>query len=210
MTKAFSKEKWKYLFYTLSHPMDGYYWIRHEDRGSLPIAILLVILFSISFTSNRLLASFVVNDLDPRSIDLLYELLGVLAFYVLLCVSNWSITCLMEGEGRMKDIMIAVGYGTVPATCGMVIATVISKFVADEEQAFYTIILAVSIAWTIIMIIMGIMQMHNFTLGKTLGTLLLTFIALFIIVFLLLLLSNLIGKVYNFCRSVYTEIIFRR
>ena len=109
MGKYFSKQKWSYMFYTISHPMDGYYWIRHREYGSVPIAILLVILFSISFTANRLMASFVVNDLDPRGVDLLYELMGVLAFYLLLCVSNLSITCLMNGEGRLKDIAIAIG-----------------------------------------------------------------------------------------------------
>ena len=209
MTKAFSKEKWSYLLYTLSHPVDGYYWIRHEERGSVPIACIMVILFSICFTMNRLLASFVVNDLDPRGVDLLYEMLGVIAFYILICTSNWAITCLMAGEGRMKDIMIAVGYGTMPITIGLIISTVISQFIADEEQAFYSIILGVCIAWGLIMMIIGIMQVHNFSLGKTLGTLLLTFVAMLIILFLLLLLSNLIGKVYNFIRSVYTELIFR-
>ena len=209
MTKAFSKEKWSYLFYTLTHPVDGYYWISHEERGSVPLAFLMVFLFSASFSANRLLASFVVNDLDPRSVDSLYELLGVLAFYILLCVSNWSITCLMNGEGRMKDILIAVGYGTMPITIGLVLTTIISQFLADEEQAFYSIILGVCIAWGVIMMIIGIMQVHNFTVGKTLGTLILTFLAMLIIVFLMLLLSNLLGKVYNFIRSVYTEIIFR-
>ena len=209
MTKAFSKDKWSYLIYTLTHPVDGYYWIRHEERGSVPLAFLMVFLFSASFSANRLLASFVVNDLDPRSVDSLYELLGVLAFYILLCVSNWSITCLMNGEGRMKDILIAVGYGTMPITIGLVLTTIISQFLADEEQAFYSIILGVCIAWGVIMMIIGIMQVHNFTVGKTLGTLILTFLAMLIIVFLMLLLSNLLGKVYNFIRSVYTEIIFR-
>lgn len=210
MTKAFSKEKWSYLFYTLSHPVDGYYWIRHEERGSVGIAFIMVILFSVCFTANRLLASFVVNDLDPRSVDLLYEMIGVIAFYILICVSNWSITCLMAGEGRMKDILIAVGYGTMPITIGLIVSTLVSTFLADEEQTFYTIILGVCIAWGLIMMLIGIMQVHNFTLGKTIGTLLLTFLAMFIIVFLVLLLSNLIGKVFNFFRSVYTELIFRK
>ncbi len=209
MTKSLSKDKWSYLLYTLSHPMDGYYWIRHADKGSLPIAFILVLLFSASFSANRLLAGFVVNEIDPRSVDSFYEFLGVLAFYILLAVSNWSITCLMGGEGRMKDILIAVGYGTTPITIGLVIATIVSRFVADEEQAFYSIILGVTIAWGVIMIIIGIMQVHNFSIGKTLLTLLLTFAAMLIIVFLMLLLSNLIGKVYNFFHSIYTEIIFR-
>ena len=50
MKKYFSKEKWSYLLYTMAHPMDGYYWIRHRDRGSVPIAILLVIAFSLCFS----------------------------------------------------------------------------------------------------------------------------------------------------------------
>lgn len=209
MGKYFSKQKWSYMFYTISHPMDGYYWIRHREYGSVPLAILMVILFSFSFTANRLLASFVVNDLDPRGVDMLFELLGVLSFYLLLCVSNWSITCLMNGEGRLKDIAVAIGYGTVPMTFVMIAATIISQVVADEEQAFYTIIIAVGIAYGVIMMLIGIMQVHNYTLGKTLLTLLLTFLAALIIVFLLLLLSNLLGMVYNFFHSIYTELIFR-
>ena len=209
MGKYFSKEKWKYMFYTITHPMDGYYWIRHQERGSVPIAILMVILFSVSFSTNRLLASFVVNDVDPRVVDSFYELMGVLAAYLLLCVSNWSITCLMNGEGRMKDIAIAVGYGTVPITMMMCLGTLVSQFVADDEQAFYVMIIGAGIAYGLIMILVGIMQVHNYTLGKTLVTLFLTLVAMFIIIFLLLLLSNLLGMVVNFFRSIYTEIIFR-
>lgn len=209
MRKYLSKEKWSYLWYTITHPMDGYYWIRHRDRGSVPLAILLVILFAFSFSANRLLASFVVNDLDPRAVDSLFELIGVLAFFLLLCVSNWSITCLMNGEGRLKDIAIAVGYGTVPMTFVLVLATAVSQFIADDEQAFYGLLLGVGIAYGIIMILIGIMQVHNYTLGKTLITLFLTIVAMLIIIFLLLLLSNLLGMVFNFFRSIYTELIFR-
>ena len=209
MRKYFSKEKWKYMLYTISHPMDGYYWIRHAERGSVPLAILLVVIFSCCFTANRLLASFVVNDLDPRTVDSLYELMGVLAFYLLLCVSNWSITCLMNGEGRMKDIAVAVGYGTVPISFVLVLGTIVSEFIADDEQTFYTLLLVVGIAYGVIMILIGIMQVHNYTLGKTLLTLFLTVLAMLIIIFLLLLLSNLLGMVVNFFRSVYTELIFR-
>lgn len=209
MRKYFSKEKWKYMFYTISHPMDGYYWIRHAERGSVPLAILMVIVFSICFTANRLLASFVVNDLDPREVDSLYELCGVLAFYLLICVGNWSITCLLNGEGRLKDIAIAVGYATVPISVVLAAATVISQVIADDEEAFYGLLLAVGIAYGLIMMLIGIMQVHNYTLGKTLLTLFLTIVAMLIIVFLLLLLSNLLGMVFNFFRSIYTEIIFR-
>ena len=209
LNKYFSKEKWQYLMYTMSHPMDGFYWIRHQDRGSVPLAVLLVILFSLCYSINRIGANFVVNDVEPALVDSLEELSGVLLLYVLLCVSNWSITCLMNGEGRMKDIAIAIGYGCAPMIPIFLLATGLSHFITEEEGAFYTMILGVGIAYSVILILIGIMQVHNYTLGKTLQTLLLTFVAIMIIIFVGLLLADLIGQVINFVRSVYIEIIFR-
>jgi hypothetical protein len=202
-------EKWRYMWYTVSHPMDGYYWIRHGERGSVILAIVMIMLFSFSFSVNRLLASFVVNDLDPRGIDSLDELIAVLFFFLILSVSNWSITCLMEGEGRLKDIVIALGYGTVPITVMLVAATIVSQAVADNERAFYYIMVAVGIAYGVIMMIIGIMQVHNYTFGKTVLTLFLTFVALLIIIFLILLLYNMLNMVYLFFYSIYTELYFR-
>ncbi len=209
MKELFSKEKWSYFGYTLTHPMDGFYWIRHKEYGSVPIAVLMVILFSISFSLNRLYASFVVNRTDPRSVNSLTELAGVLVLFLLVCVGNWSITCLMDGEGRFKDIIIAVGYGITPATAGYVIATLLSKVIADNEQAFYGLVIAIGIAYAVILVLMGIMQVHNYTRGKTLITLFLTFVAVLIIIFLALLLFNLVNQVITFFKSIYLELIFR-
>ena len=209
MKKYFSREKWQYLLYTMSHPVDGFYWIRHQDRGSVPIAILLVIGFSLCFSLNRIGANFIVNDVEPTTVDSLEELSGVLLLYALLCVSNWSITCLMNGEGRMKDIAIAIGYGCAPLIPVFLLATAMSHVITEEEAAFYTLIIGVGIAYAVALMLIGIKQVHNYTLGRTLLTLLLTFVAILIIIFVGLLLADLIGQVYNFLRSLYTEIIFR-
>lgn len=209
MKKYFSKDKWNFMFYTMTHPADGFYEIRHRDRGSVPLAVVMVILFSICYSMNRMLASFVVNDVEPRTVDSLKELTAVLLLYLLFCVGNWSITCLMEGEGRLKDIAIAVGYALVPMIVTLVPATILSQGIADNEEAFYTMLVTVGIAYSIIIALIGIMQVHNYTLGKTLVVLFLTFIAMFIIIFVCLLLADLVNQIYNFFYSLYTEIIFR-
>lgn len=209
MKKYFSREKWRYLLYTMNHPMDGFYWIRHRDYGSVPIAILLVICFSLCFSLNRISANFIVNDIEPTTVDSLEELSGILLLYALLCVANWSITCLMNGEGRMKDIAIAIGYGCAPLIPAFLLATAMSHFITEEEAAFYSMVIGLGIAYGAILVLIGIMQVHNYTLSKTLQTLLLTFVAVLIIIFVALLLADLIGQVVNFIRSLYIEIIFR-
>ena len=142
-------------------------------------------------------------------VNLLPEVTGVLLLYVLLCAGNWSITCLLDGEGRFKDILIAVGYAMLPMIVTYLLATLVSQFLADNEQAFYSIIMTIGIAYTLIMALTGIMQVHNYTLGKTLLTLFLTLVAVFIIIFLVLLITNFVGQVVAFFQSIYTELIFR-
>lgn len=209
MKELVSKEKWKYLWYTVTHPSDGYYWIRHQEKGSVAIALLLVIAFGLCFSLNRIYASFVVNDVNPRYVNSVSELSGVLLMFLMLCVGNWSITCLMNGEGRFKDIIIALGYAMLPMILTFILGTLISQVVAENEEAFYTIIMGVGIAYTAILMLVGIMQVHNYTLGKTLITLFLTLLAVIIIIFLLLLVSNFIMQVVTFIESIYTELILR-
>ena len=196
MKSLFSKEKWQQLFYTVSHPSDGFYWIRHGEKGSVAIAILMVVLFGLCFTLNRLLAGFVVNDINERTVNALWKMSGVLMLYLLLCVGNWSIA-------------IAIGYSLLPMIVCYIAATIVSQFVAENEEAFYAIIIFLGTAYTLIMALIGIMQVHNYTLGKTLLTLLLTLVAVFIIIFLMMLIANFIGQVFGFVRSIYTELIFR-
>lgn len=209
MKKYFAKEHWRYLLRTINHPVDGYYWIRHRNLGSVPIAILLVVLFSLCFSLNRIGASFVVNDVEPRTVDSFEELTGVVLLYLLLCVANWSVTCLMGGEGRMRDIFIAVGYAFAPMIPAMLLGTAFSYIIVLDEAAFYGMIIGIGIAYAAMMLLIGIMQIHNYTLMKTLQTLFLTFIAVLIIIFVGLLLADLVGQVVNFVKSVYTEIVFR-
>lgn len=209
MKKLFSAEKWKYLFYCISHPSDGFYEVRHRERGSVAIAWVMVLLFGISYTVNRLCASFIVNDTDPRSVDTLMEIEGVILLFLLLSISNWSVTCLLNGEGRLKDIMTIIGYSLTPCVICYIPATLISHLVAQNEEAFYNLIMILAMAYSLILMLIGIMIVHNYTLGKTLITILLTFFALLVILFVIMMIYSLIGQVITFFQSVYLELYFR-
>ena len=209
MNRMGIKDKWQHFFHTVSHPADGYYWIRHQEKGSLWIAFLMVLLYGIVFSMNRISSSCIVNDIEPRTVNLPAELAGVILLYLILCVGNWSVTCLMDGEGRFKDILIAAGYALFPMMAATAAATAVSHLVAENEEAFYTLLIGLGTAYTVIMLVIGIMQVHNYTFGKTLITLFLTVVAMLIIIFLGLLVINFITQVYSFFRGIYMELIFR-
>ncbi|MGN6714202.1 Yip1 family protein [Anaerocolumna jejuensis] len=203
------KEKLRYPFYVITHPFDGFYEIRHRNKGSISAALLLIFLFGLSFSLNRRYASFVVNLINPTSVDSRLEVLGVFAAVLLFCTANWSITCLMEGEGRFKDILIVIGYSMLPMVLTYLPSTLLSHIIASDEESIYYLITGISVILFLLLAVVGIMTIHNFSFGKTLMTLGLTFVALLLIIFLLLLLFSLVSQVFQFLQSVYTELILR-
>ncbi|HEX3021342.1 MAG TPA: Yip1 family protein [Lachnospiraceae bacterium] len=203
------KEKFRYIFYVVCHPFDGFYEVRHRQKGSVFLAILLILWFGFSFSFNRRYASFVVNNVNPRAVDCRMEMLAILAAVILFATANWSITCLMEGEGRFKDIVTVVGYAMLPMGLAFLPATFISQFIASNEEGFYYVLLGISIIWFLLLVLIGIMTVHNFEFGKTILTIILTFVAMLFIIFIILLLVTLIQQVIEFFKGIYTELIMR-
>jgi hypothetical protein len=209
MSKYFTRDKFHYCFRVLSHPLDAFYEIRHRERGSVPISLILVAIFSICYSMNRLCSSFIVNDVDPRDVDSPHEMLAIFMLVLLFSVGNWSITCLMNGEGRFKDIVTVVGYSLMPMIITYIPAIILSQFMSLNESGFYSLIMIVGTAWTVLLILVGIMTVHNYSLLKTIVTLILSVIAILIILFIMLLLSDLVSQVYSFFHSIYLELVFR-
>jgi hypothetical protein len=209
MGKYFSRERVGYMFRVLSNPVDSFYEIRYREQGSVPLALICVFFLSVFFTINRIFAGFIVNDVNPRAVDGVQEMGLFFLIVALVSIGNWSITCLMDGEGRLKDIVTVVGYAMLPTAIVLGPATLISRMLTEEEAAFYTILVGVGVAWTGILLLLGIMTVHNYTLLKTVITLVLTFVTVLILVFIGMLILDLINQLISFLYSIYTELIFR-
>lgn len=203
------RKKVKHLFYSLAHPANGFYEIRHEKKGSIFLAFALVLLYGISFSVNRQYASFIVNDVNPLSINSFMEVLSVIALFFLFAIGNWSITCLMEGEGRLVDILTITGYSLLPMVLMYLPCTLLSHIVAEKEEAFYFVLIGASILYFIVLEVIGLMTIHNFTFGKTLVIILLTIVAIFVILFLLLLLVSIVQQIMMFFGGIYDELMLR-
>ena len=197
------------MFYTLTHPLDGYYEIRHRDRGSVPLALVILLLASIAFCIDKRYASFTVNLTDIRNVKSLLYIGAMILLYFLFCIGNWAVTCLTNGEGRMKDILIATGYGLFPIPLLFIPATIISHFLSGDEKVFYTLFIGIGVAWALIMVVMGNMVVHNYTVTQEIVTLVLTIVAMIIMLFIMLLFYSIFGQIVEFVKSLYTEIIYR-
>ena len=203
------RDYYKLPLYTICHPVDGFYDMKYENKGKMSIIYVNLILFWISFSFNKQYTGFVINETNPMNANTFFDLFSILAIFLLWCVANWSITTLMNGEGKFKDIAMATAYALTPMILVFVPATLFSRLLVQDEAAFYHMLMGGSIALFVILLFFGILTIHNYTVAKTIITLILTFISICLILFLMLLMGSLLQQVATFVRSIWTEIIFR-
>lgn len=139
----------------------------------------------------------------------LQEIFSVALLIFLFTVGNWSVTTLMEGKGKYKEILMVTGYALFPVVILGYPAIILSNFLTLEEMAFYTLLMGIAYALTAWMLFMGILNIHQYGLGKTILAFIATIIAMSVMMFLGLLFFDLIQQFISFIVSIYEELNLR-
>ena len=203
------REKINYAFYLIFHPLDGFWDLKRENRGSIKAALLFVVLTIITLAVEKLNTAFLFNPNRLSEINVLVDIITVTLVFGLWCVANWCTTSLMDGKGKMVDIVTAMGYALVPIILLRLPMVLLSHVITLEEGTFYYIIGFVSYAWTGILVFLGTMMTHEYTLGKTIFTCMITVVGMGIILFIGLLFFNVISEIIVFVSTIYKELMFR-
>ncbi|MBD5466865.1 MAG: DUF1282 family protein [Lachnospiraceae bacterium] len=202
-------EKLKYVFYVIFHPADGFWDLKREKRGSLSAALTFVALTVLTLGIEKLDTAFLFNENRISEVNVMVDVITVLLVFTLWCVANWCTTSLMDGKGRMKDIFTAIGYALFPIILIRLPLVLVSFCITAEEGAFYYIFGFIAYAWTAVLIFMGTMMTHEYSLGKTVFTCIITVLGMGIILFIGLLFFNVISEIIVFVSTIYKEVRFR-
>ena len=218
-TKSRSKKahpKWdnyvaslKYAKYVLFHPFDGFWDLTHEKRGSFAAATTFLVLFLLTDIAQLLFTNFQFTNAPLQYVNIFEQAASLLLPFLILCLANWSMTTLFDGKGRFIDIYIAMCYALVPYTLIQLPLVFVSNVIAFDEAAFYTVLMGASTAWCLFLVFVGLMQVHDYSPGKTLIFVVVTVVGALIIIFLLLVFFSLLGDAASYFISLYREIAFR-
>ena len=199
----------KYAKYVLFHPFDGFWDLTHEKRGSFWAATTYLALFLITRVVQLLFTNFQFINAPLQYINVFEQAASLLLPFLILCVANWSMTTLFDGKGRFIDIYIAMCYALVPYVMIQLPLVFVSNIISFDEAAFYTVLMSASSAWSIFLIFVGLMQVHDYSPAKTLIFVVVTVVGALIIIFLLLVFFSLLGDAASYFISLYREIAFR-
>ncbi len=203
------KASLKYGFYVIFHPFDGFWDLVHEQRGSLLAAHTWLFLFLLTYVLRLMLTNFQFITAPIQYINV-YEQCGSLLFpFLVLCLSNWALSTLFDGKGRFQDIYMAMCYALVPYVIIQLPLILVSNMISFDEAAYYQVLGSASIIWCVFLVFVGLMQVHDYTPGKTLIFLFFTIFGALVILFLILVFFSLLSDAVGFFVSLYREVAFR-
>lgn len=206
-----NREIIKYPFYLIVHPFNGFWDLKYEYNKRINLIISFIILFLMIVTNilGSQYSGFLVNLYNPENMNSLMEVLYVVVPVLFWCVANWSLTTLMDGEGKFEEIFVSTCFALIPLVIINFPWIWLSNLISMQETAFYYFSNSFAVLWFLFLLFVGNMTVHQYKPSKSIGTILLTIVAMGFMAFLCLLFFSLIQQMVAFINVIYQEIVIR-
>ena len=203
------KDSIKFGFYCITHPIDGYWDLTHEKRGTMAVANTILFatvfmrIFSLKYTS------FIFVDINWEETNILLYVGTILFPLALWVVGNWALTTLADGKGRLGQVYMATCYAMLPYPIVQLFLMIFSNVVTVDEAGFYTTVGTLTLAYCAILIIVAMGQIHEYRAGKNIMFTIFSLFAVLVEVFILLLFFSMISQGVAYFVSLVKEMLFR-
>lgn len=191
------------------HPVESFRLLKEKGEGSLIISTVLLILFYVITVLNDTAGGFAFTVFDSENYNAMYVLLSTVGLVLLWSLSNWLVCTLASGIGSLREIYTVTCYSLIPIIVARLCNLVLTHILIPDEGAFLGIMLTVCTVYSLFMLIIGIMRIHDYEFGKFIGTAIFSVIGMIIIVFLLFLMFMLIQQVLTWLSTIFIEIRYR-
>ncbi len=201
--------KWKWPFYVVRHPFEGYDDLRWKKGYSMRAALIIVLLFFIANVLSATMSGFLFGGGMIKIFNIVPYFSSTVVLFFVWVIANWALTTLFDGEGSMKNICCVTAYALIPYVASSFVTTFLSNFLLRTEGAFLDFIYYLGLLWSVILVISGMKVVHQYSLPKTIAFILLTILGMVVVLFISILLITMIQQVFVFGYSIYTELLYR-
>ena len=198
-------EELLYAFHIPFHPFDGFWDLKHEQRGSIRGGLTIMGITILAFFYQSVGRGYIFNPRDTYS-TILVQVVSITVPVLLWCVGNWCLTTLFEGEGSFKDIFIATSYSLAPLPFLVILSTILTNVLTLQEGSIVSLLVTIGYIWVAFLLFFGALVTHDYSLSKNVLITICTIVAMAVIMFVAILFSSLVVKMVTFVVSIITEI----
>ena len=199
----------KSVLLIICYPVDCMNIIKREKKFNLLVPILF---YMLAVVSNYVYNYTVHFPLATKSFESINFLLETVIFIVPLfswVVCSYAMTALIDGESSFADQFTVSAYCTVPYTVFTLISIIASQFMSTEEIGFFNVIRYVGLLWMIVLLIVSLIILNDYSISKALGIALLSILAIVILWCVLILLYALTVQFFSLIFNLFKEIQYK-
>lgn len=199
-----------FMFRFIGKPMDSFYYIKHNQRGSLVFALLIYLWIVVVRVAALYLTGFVFSPYSTSwqiqaETEITYTLLPI----ILWNVANYLVATISDGEGRLRHVIIGSAYSLFPYVLFALPITLLSNVLTLNEGFIYSFSNQLVLLWCGIMLVLMVGEIHNFTFGEVVRNLLTTLFTMAMFLLTGYILYVLFNQLYEFILAIIREVGLR-
>lgn len=199
----------KFALYCMTHPLDGFWDLTHEKRGTMAAANTILFLTIFVRVIKLRFTSFIFVQVYWEDLNIFLYIASILLPFAMWVIGNWALTTLFDGKGKLGQVYMASCYALTPYPLVQFPLMIMSNFVTVDEQEFYSVLSALTLIYAAILVVAAMGQIHEYSAGKNILFTFATLFAMLVIVFILMIFFSMISQGVAYFISLGKELLFR-
>lgn len=198
-----------YAKYFMRHPTDGSYGIAREGRASFLAPSIILVIFIAEYVINKYLCGFLQKTIREGRYELVSDIGTIIVVITGVTLCNYLVCTINEGEGTVKKIYTYFCYSLMPYIILTPVSFVLSHMVTNNEAFLITLVEVVMYGWIIVLMILAIQGVNNYTAQETFKIICLSIFTILIVSLLIFIIYVLWAQVFEFISAIIGEVVYR-
>ena len=182
------------------------YIISEKPKTGLISIIIVAVWFLLEVVSVNT-TGFIFSTAKENPLNLGIVFASTFGLVLLFVLVNFLITAIFNGNGTFFEIFKVVAVALIPYIITRFIRLIMTNFCTLGEQSFITIVITIGLLWSLLILLIGLSQIHEFSALCTVGCFLFTVLGMALVVFLLLLVSSVVAQIVQFVKDIWSEFL---
>lgn len=198
-----------YTWHFMRHPSDGAYGIAAEGRANWIVSTLILAIFMIEFVISKYTCGFLMKDVMEGRYEILSDIGMILVVMIAVTACTYLVCTINEGEGTVKKIYTFFCYSLLPYILFMPIIYLLSHVLTSNEIFLTNMLYILTYGWIVVIAIIGLKEVNNFSMAQTVKVILLTAFTALILALLIFIIYVLWAQVFEFVYALVGEGVYR-
>jgi len=198
-----------YTKYFMKHPFDGSYGIAREGRASWSVATFMLVIFIAEYVINKYLCGFLQKTIREGRYEIFSDIGMILLAVIAITACNYLVCTINDGEATVKKIYTYLCYSLRPYIILTPVIFILSHVLTNNEQFLITMCQIVMVVWVLVLLVIAIKEVNDYTPGETFKVICLTIFTILILALLIFIVYVLWAQVFEFISALFGEVVYR-